>query len=189
VYESASEGPRAVSYGSVWYSVDGSRVTIVNLDISGRYTIPALPAGSRIRLTASSGGLQQTCAVYTVSAAADSVQDIMLVPLGTLEATCEGPALSGVVFRIVEGVKRPMRHQPVGFYSAGQRGAWDAYATTGADGRFLLAGLPRGAGTLLAGDCSDAMDPKPVEIRDGTNVVDFDLTDFIQACPWMFLPE
>jgi hypothetical protein len=41
----------------------------------------------------------------------------------------------------------------------------------------------------MAGDCSDAMDSKPIEIRGNTNVVDFDLTPLIQSCPWMFLPE
>ena len=72
VYEVTSEGLRAVPQGTVWYSVDGGRVSnggrsnIVNIDSSGRYTISALSTGSRIRLTASSGAFQQTCAVYTV---------------------------------------------------------------------------------------------------------------------------
>ena len=189
MYEVTPQGLRAVSFGNVWYSVDGGRVKIVNLDPSGRYTISALPTGSRIRLTANSPSLQQTCAVYTVFEAADTVQDITLVRSGTHDAMCEGPTLSGVVFRIVEGVKRPMKDQRVGFYSADQRGGWDVYATTNADGRFEFAGLSRGPGTLLAGDCSDAMDPKPIEIRGNTNVVDFDLTAFIQSCPWIFLPE
>ena len=166
-----------------------AEVKIVNLDTSGRYTISALPTGSRIRLTANSPSLQQTCAVYTVFEAADTVQDIKLVRSGTQDAMCEGPTLSGVVFRIVEGVKRPLKDQRVGFYSADQWGGWDVYATTNADGRFEFAGLSRGPGTLLAGDCSDAMDPKPIEIRGNTNVVDFDLTAFIQSCPWIFLPE
>ena len=82
-----------------------------------------------------------------------------------------------------------MKDQRVGFYSADQSGAWDVYATTNAGGRFEFAGLSRGPGTLLAGDCSDAMDPKPIEIRGNTNVVDFDLTAFVQSCPWIFLPE
>jgi hypothetical protein len=189
VYEVTSEGLRAVSFGNVWYSVDGGRVKIVNLDTSGRYTISALPTGSRIRLTANSPSLQQTCAVYTVFEAADTVQDIKLVRSGTHDATCEGPTLSGVVFRIVEGEKRPLKDQRVGFYSADQWGGWDVYATTNADGRFEFAGLSRGLGTLLAGDCSDAMDPKPIEIRGNANVVDFDLTAFVQSCPWMFLPQ
>ena len=189
VYEVTTQGLRAVSFGNVWYSVGGDRAKIVNLDTSGRYTISALPTGSRIRLTAESPSLQQTCAVYTVFEAADTVQDITLVRSGTQDAMCEGPTLSGVVFRIVDGVKRPMKDQRVKFYSADQRGGWDVYATTNADGRFLFGGLSRGPGTLLAGDCSDAMDPKPIEIRGNTNVVDFDLTAFVQSCPWMFLPE
>ncbi len=189
VYEVTPQGLRAVSFGNVWYSVAGGRVKIVNLDATGRYTISALPTGSRIRLTANSPGLQQTCAVYTVFEAADTVQDIKLVRSGTHDATCEGPTLSGVVFRIVEGEKRPLKDQRVGFYSADQSGAWDVYATTNAEGRFEFARLSRGAGSLLAGDCSDAMDWKPIEIRGNTNVVDFDLTAFIQSCPWMFLPQ
>ena len=188
VYEVTSEGLRAVSFGNVWYSVDGGRVKIVNLDTSGRYTISALPTGSRIRLTANSPSLQQTCAVYTVFEAADTVQDIKLVRSGTHDATCEGPTLSGVVFRIVEGEKRPLKGQRVGFNS-GDGGPWDVYATTNADGRFEFAGLSRGAGSLLAGDCSDAMDSKPIEIRGNANVVDFDLTAFVQSCPWIFLPQ
>ena len=64
VYEVTSEGLRAVSFGNVSYSIDGSRGQFVNLDTSGRYTISALPTGSRIRLTVNSPSLQQTCAVY-----------------------------------------------------------------------------------------------------------------------------
>lgn len=189
VYEVTPRSLRAVSNGNVWYFVDGgSRVRMVNIDTSGRYTIPALPTGSRIRLTAFSVDLQQTCAVYTVFEGVDAVQDIKLVRSGTHDVTCEGPTLSGVVFRIVEGAMRPLKGQRVGFYSA-NRGAWDVYATTNAEGRFEFAGLSRGAGSLLAGDCSDAMDSKPIEIRGNTNVVDFDLTAFVQSCPWMFLPQ
>jgi len=189
VYEVTSEGLRAVSFGNVWYSVDGGRVEIVNLDTSGRYTISALPTGSRIRLTANSPNLQQTCAVYTVFGAADTVQDIKLVRSGTHDSTCKGPTLSGVVFRIVEGEKRPLKDQRVKFRADHQWGGWDVYTTTNADGQFEFAGLSRGPGTLLAGDCSDAMDSKPIEIRGNANVVDFDLTAFIQSCPWVFLPQ
>jgi hypothetical protein len=124
VYEVTQQGLHPVSFGNVGYSVDGGKAKIVNLDTSGRYTISALPTGSRIRLTASSPGLQQTCAVYTVFEAADTVQDIKLVRSGTHDATCEGPTLSGVVFRIVDGEKRPLRDQRVGFYSAEQWGGW-----------------------------------------------------------------
>ena len=127
VYEVTQQGLRPVSFGNVWYSVDGGRVKIVNLDTSGRYTISALPTGSRIRLTANSPGLQQTCAVYTVFEAADTVQDIKLVRSGTHDATCEGPTLSGVVFRIAEGEKRPLKDQRVGFYSADQSVAHGTY--------------------------------------------------------------
>ena len=189
VYEVTSEGLRAVSFGNVWYSVDGGTVKIVNLDTSGRYTISALSTGSRIRLTANSPSLQQTCAAYTVFEGADTVLDIKLVRSGTNDATCEGPTLSGVVFRIADGEKRPLKDQRVGFYSADQSGGWDVYATTDAGGRFEFTGLSRGSGTLLAGDCSDAMDSKPIEIRGNANVVDFDLTAFIQSCPWIFLPQ
>jgi hypothetical protein len=66
-------------------------------------------------------------------------------------------------------------------------GAVVASATTNADGRFEFAGLSRGSGTLLAGDCSDAMDAHPIEIRGKANVADVDLTAFIQSCPWVFL--
>ena len=189
VYEVTPQGLRAVSFGNVWYSLDSGGGKTVNLDTSGRYTIAALPTGSRVRLTANSPSLQQTCAVYTVFEAADTVQDIKLVRSGSQDAMCEGPTLSGVVFRIVYGVKRPLKDQRVGFYSADQSGGWDVYATTNAEGRFEFAGLSRGMGSVLAGDCSDAMDSKPVEIRGNTNVVDFDLTAFVQSCPWIFLPE
>ncbi len=189
VYEVTPQGLRAVSFGYVLYSVDYGWVNKVNLDTIGRYTISALPTGSRIKLTAHSPSLQQTCAVYTVFEGGDTVQDIKLVRSGTHDAMCEGPTLSGVVFRIVEGVKRPMKDQLVWFRSAGHRGGWDVYATTNAEGRFEFAGLSRGAGSLLAGDCSDSMESKPIEILGNTNVVDFDLTAFIQSCPWIFLPQ
>src|SRR5688572_20915504 len=189
VYEVTPHGIGTVSSGNVWYSFDGGLVQTVNLDRSGRYTISALPAGSRIRLTAHSPSLQQTCAVYTAFAGADIVQDITLVPSGTQDAICAGARLSGVVFRIVEGVRRPMKDQRVVFSSAGHGNGWDVYATTNGDGRFEFAGLAAGPGTLRAGDCSDAMDPKPMVIGGNTNVVDFDLTAFVQSCPWMFLPD
>jgi len=105
VYEVTPQGLRVVSSGNVWYSVDGGRVKIVNLDTIGRYTISALPTGSRIRLTANASSLQQTCAVYTVFEAVDAVQDIKLVRSGTHNAICEGPTLSGFVFRIVDLIR------------------------------------------------------------------------------------
>ena len=189
VYEVTPQGLRLVVEGLVWYFVDGGiRDGRANIDRSGRYTIPALPTGSRVRLTGNSPGLQQTCAIYTVFEGGDTVQDIKLVRSVTHDVPCEGPTFSGVVFRIVEGAMRPLKGQRVGFYSA-NRGAWDVYATTNAEGRFEFAGLLRGAGSLLAGDCSDAMDSKPIEIRGNTNVVDFDLTAFVQSCPWIFLPD
>lgn len=193
VYEVTAEGPRAVSQGTVWYSVDGGRVhnggreNIVNIDSSGRYTISALSTGSRIRLTAYSGAFQQTCAIYTVFGAGDTVQDIKVVPSGTLDGRCDGPMLSGVVFRVVDGERHPLKDQRVGFYSA-NRGPWDVYATTDTEGRFEFSGLQRGAGSLFAGDCSDAMDSKPIEIHGNANV-DFDLTALIQSCPWYFIPQ
>ena len=88
VYEVMPQSLRAVSNGNVWYFVDGgSRVRMVNIDTSGRYTIPALPTGSRIRLTAFSQDLQQTCAIYTVFEGVDAVQDIKLVRSGTHDVT------------------------------------------------------------------------------------------------------
>jgi hypothetical protein len=75
--------------------------------------------GSRVRLTANSPSLQQTCAVYTVFEGADAVQDIMVLS-GTHDTACGGPTLSGVVFRMVEGEKRPLKDRRVGFYSADQ---------------------------------------------------------------------
>jgi len=192
VYEVTPQGLRALStgsYGSVWYGVDGgSRTALTSIDASGRYTIPGLPPGSRIRLLANAVNLQQTCAVSTVFGGSDTAQDIKLVRSGTYDATCQGPTLSGVVFRVVGEERRPLKNQRVGFYS-GNRGPFDVFATTNAEGRFEFGGLSPGAGSLLAGDCSDAMDSKPIEIRGNTNVVDFDLTPFIQSCPWMFLPE
>ena len=191
VYEVTPQGLRAVStgYGNVWSGVDGgSRTAFASIDTSGRYTISGLPPGSRIRLLANAVNLQQTCAVSTVFDGSDTVQDIRLVRSGTYDVTCQGPTLSGVVFRVVEGTRRPMKGQRVGFYS-GNRAPFDVFAITNAEGRFEFGGLPPGAGSLLAGDCSDAMDSKPIEIRDSTNVVDFDLTAFVQSCPWMFLPQ
>lgn len=102
----------------------GSRTAFANIDTSGRYTIPGLSPGSRIRLLANAVNLP-----------------------------------------------------------------FDVLATTNAEGRFEFGSLSPGAGSLLAGDGSDAMDSKPIEIRGNTNVVDFDLTPFIQSGPWMFLPE
>ena len=43
VYEVTPQGRRAVSFGNVWYAVDGGGIKIVNLDPGGRYTISALP--------------------------------------------------------------------------------------------------------------------------------------------------
>ena len=119
VYEVTPQGLRALStgsYGSVQYGVDGgSRTAFAKIDTSGRYTIPGLPPGSRIRLLANAVNLQQTCAVSTVFEGSDTVQDIKLARSGTYDATCQGPTLSGVVFRVVEGERRPLKSQRVGF--------------------------------------------------------------------------
>jgi hypothetical protein len=144
VYEVTPQGLRALStgsYGSVWYGVDGgSRTAFASIDTSGRYTIPGLPSGSRIRLLANAVNLQQTCAVSTVFEGSDTVQDIKLVRSGTYDATCQGATLSGVVFRVVEGERRPLKSQRVVFYS-GNRGQFDVFATQ-CRGRFNSAVSP-----------------------------------------------
>jgi hypothetical protein len=130
VYELTPQGLRAVSKGTVRYFVDGlTRDAMTDISSNGRYTIPAVPAGTRIRLTAYSIELEQTCAIDTVFAGGDTLPDIKLVRLGTHDVTCGGATLSGVVFRIVDGERRPLKQQRVGFYGGG-RIVFDVYATT-----------------------------------------------------------
>ena len=96
-----------------------------------------------------------------------------------------GPTLSGMVFRIVEA-----QYVPEGAAAEllqRQSGAWDVYAITNAEGG--------GSNSQpLAGE-QDPCWPvtavmhgfEAIEIRADTNVVDFDLTAFVQSCQWMFL--
>ncbi len=184
VFEDIGTGPHAVAGGTVAYLIDAGPVSSnVSVDTNGRYTIPNLPDGSRIRVSARSNStvwVTQACGAYAVING-DTVLDVELVRPGTRPATWVAPTLSGVVFQTAEG-RRPVADTPVVYYSV-YYGTYDVNTTTDAEGRYEFCGLPLGVGQLAAGDCNEAMQRQAVEIRGDTNVLDVDLTAMIRDCP------
>jgi hypothetical protein len=191
VFESTVGGPRAVADGFVDYLVDtGSASGRVSLDTNGRYTIPNLHDGSRIRVTAlaafGNGELEQKCGAYAL-VSGDTVRDVELVRAGTPGRSQAAPTLSGVVYYTATGGRRPLAQTRVLYYSV-YKGTFDVYTTTDSDGRYEVCGLPLGSGCVGAGDCNDAVLQVPVEIRGDATVLDVDLTSLIRECPGVVIP-
>ena len=190
VFESATNGPRAVAGGSVNYRVGtGSGLDLpsiaggrVSLDANGRYTIANLPDRSRISVTAFAGfgQLEQPCGAYAV-VDGNTVRDIELVRAGTHGLSPVTPTLSGVVFHTTAEGRRPLANTRV-LYSSVPSGT-DAYTTTDSDGRYEVCGLPLGVGYLGAGNCNDQVLQVPVQIAGDTTVLDVDLTPLFNDCP------
>ena len=181
VLDGAASEPRAVPVSFVDYLVDsGSALGRVPVDANGRYTIPNVPGGSRIRVTAIGTSLKQTCGAYAL-VEGDTSLDIDLVRPGTRGRRHRTPTLSGVVFETTAAGRRPVAATPVVYYSV-FRGTFDVYTITDAEGRYEFCGLPLGAGDLLAGSCNDQMMPVPIELRSDSTNVDVDLTPWIRAC-------
>ena len=183
VFDGTAQGPRTGAGNFVNYLVEtGGTVGRVVVDADGRYTIPNVPHGSKIRATAFGGGdLKQTCAAHAF-VDADTVLDIELVRPGTRSLRHRAPTLSGVVFQTTAEGRQPVAGTQVVYYSV-FKGTYDVYMTTDANGRFEFCGLPLGAGDLMAGDCHDATLQVPVEIRGDATAVDVDLTSWIRECP------
>ena len=193
VFESSASGPRAVPGGFVGYRVDtGNGLGRVPVDSNGRYTIPNLPDRSQVRVTAfaglGNGELEQPCGAYA-SVNGDTVRDIELVRPGTRSQSHAPPTLSGVVFHTTGEGRRPLTlaNMRVLYFSV-SRSTYDVYTRTDSAGRYEVCGLPLGVGNVSAGDCNDAVEQVPVEIRGDTNALDLDLTSLIRNCPGVVIP-
>jgi hypothetical protein len=164
-------------------------------DVNGRFSVPTVFAGRRVKLTAYDGpgsglwnqsGFSQLCAVHPI-VDEETTADIELVQSGLLPATYGSPTLSGVIFELSTG-RRPVAGTPV-LYSSNSHDGADVYARTDANGRYNFCRLPLGPGYVLAG-CPGAVTPfrefrftqVPVEIR-GDTVLDVDITSSISSCP------
>jgi hypothetical protein len=184
VFESTGDGQRPVAGGFVQYGGDNfNGWARVSVDSNGRYTIPNLPDGSRIRLTAfpGNGGLEQPCGTYA-SVNGDTVRNIELVRPGAHGLSYRAPTLHGVVSYTAAEGRRPVTYTRVLYFSVPGGGS-DMYTTTDSEGRYDVCGVPLGRGFLGAGDCNDAIMQWPVEIRGDANVLDVDITSLIGECP------
>jgi hypothetical protein len=186
VFENTADGRRAVAGGFVNYAGDMMNgFARVSIDTNGQYTIPNVPDGSGIRLTAFAGSgngeLEQPCSAYA-SVNGDTVRDIELVRAGTHGLSQSAPTLHGDVYYTTDEGRRPVRHTRV-LYLSVATSTFDMYSTTDSDGRYEVCGLPLGLGFLGAGDCNDAIMQTPVEIRRDVTVLDVDLTSLIRECP------
>jgi hypothetical protein len=89
-------------------------------DGQGRYTIPTVPPGAWVRVTAfpglGSGYLQQICATNTIMGAG-AVLDVELVHRRAQGDTYASPTLSGVIYQVTPEGRRPVADTPVVFYS------------------------------------------------------------------------
>jgi len=191
VFESSANGPRAVAGGFVGYRVDTEAgLGRVPVDTNGRYTIPNLPDKSRIRVTAfaafGNGELEQPCGAYAL-VNGDTTRDIELVRPGTRVQSHAPPTLSGVVFHTTAEGRRALANMRVLYFSV-SNSTFDVYTRTDSAGRYEVCGLPLGVGNVSAGDCNDAVEQVPVEIRGDTNILDIDLTSLIRKCPGVVIP-
>jgi len=73
-------------------------------------------------------------------------------------------------------------------YFSVSNSTYDVYTRTDSVGRYEVCGLPIGVGGVSAGDCNDAVEQVPVEIRGDTSVVDLDLTSLIRNCAGVVIP-
>jgi len=151
-----TDGNRAVAGANVsaWVQSDrfgysymwahGANLT----DGSGRFQLPGLPAGVTVRVQLWKADYVQQCAAPVVVVTGDTTVDLTLFPKTTVSASAASlptPAagssiLSGTVFEIVDGVKRPVDgafvdYEPVMDFPA-------ALTYTNVDGRFALCGIP-----------------------------------------------
>ena len=186
VFESIGGERRAVGGGLADYLVNTDTAWgRVPVGADGRYSVPNLPADSRVRVTvtagATNGHLKQTCGAYAIINGHTAL-DVELVRPNTRGQTFASPTLSGFVFETTSGSRRPVSGTPVIYYSV-YRATFDVYTTTDAQGRYEICGLPLGSGFLGAGSCNDAVLTVPAEISAATNVLDVDLTSFIRSCP------
>ena len=94
VVESTANGPRPVSFTDVWISSDFRGTT----NLEGKYSIPALPAGTySVRFTS----LVHEITTRTVQIGADTTFDVELVPLKSF-------TLSGTVFEMTDAGPVPV---------------------------------------------------------------------------------
>jgi hypothetical protein len=191
VFENTADGRRAVAGGGVNYYVNtGIGFPRVPMDANGRYTIPNLPDGSRIRLVAfaafGNGQLEQPCGAYA-SVNGDTVRDIELTRPGA-HGLSPAPRLFGVVYYTIGEERRPLAHTRV-LYFSDPHSYFEAYTTTDSDGRYEVCGFPLGPGAIGAGDCNDSLLQVPVQLRGDTNVFDVNLTPLVTGCPGELIPR
>jgi hypothetical protein len=186
VYENSGQGKVPRSQGRVRYYAASSLADgvhgSVELDANGRYVIPNLPRGHRVKLGAYVPmSLGQPCAAHA-RMDSDSVLDVELVRPGARPTTQVSPTLSGIVFAMTAGGLRPAAGEPVSFYGDDFQGMVDVLTWTDGNGRYEFCGLPLGTGHVGAGDCNDTMLYLDVTIPRDTKV-DIDLTSMVHGCP------
>jgi hypothetical protein len=149
VWLHAADGVKPFSNASVfgWIesATDGRTTGRILADTNGRYVLPAA-VGTRVRIMAG-GSAYQPCAV-TVTVTGDVTRDVHTVDdrlqLGAhlpSELLTDTPTLSGLVFEIDQGNRRPLAGVRVELDGLFGLGVVTATTLTDADGRYVLCGL------------------------------------------------
>jgi hypothetical protein len=186
VFEHSEQGNVVLSKGRVLYYAASSLADgvhgSVTLDANGRYVIPNVPSGQRVKLGAYvPPTLGQPCAAHA-RMDQDTVLDVELVRPGVHPTTLASPTLSGVVLAMTAQGLQPLVGEPVAFYGDDFQGMVDVLTWTDGAGRYEFCGLPLGTGHVGAGDCNESMSFVNVTIPRDTKV-DIDLTAMIEGCP------
>jgi hypothetical protein len=140
-------------FGWIAFGTRGQTTGRIPTDANGRYTLPA-PVGSRVRLGIG-GGAYQPCAV-TVSGDSDTTRDIHAVDdprqLGARlppQLLADTPTVSGQVFELDEGGRRPVADVRVESDGLFGLGLVTATTLSDADGRYVLCGFQGEASTVV----------------------------------------
>jgi hypothetical protein len=158
VWLHAADGVRPFAHSSVsgWvaFGTRGQGTGRIPTDANGRYVLSA-PVGSRVRLGIGGGGAYQPCAV-TVSADGDVIRDIHAVDdtrqLGARlppQLLADTPTVSGQVFEIDAGGRRPVADVRVESDGLFGLGLVTATTLTDAEGRYVLCGFQGDASTVV----------------------------------------
>jgi hypothetical protein len=119
---------------------------VINSDTQGRYSTTVL-SNSELHLVGDYNSFQQPCAAAVAVGTGPKTLDVVLISDPTLlggnvptDLVAGSRTITGTVYEIVDGARRPLPNITVVFDMDGQ-GTIFATTTTGNDGHYLLCGL------------------------------------------------
>lgn len=128
-----TEAGRPIASAIVGAWVDIERVSgggfgRVETDDRGRYRLPGLVAGARVRLLVSKDGYVQQCAAAPLVVQGDTAIDLQLVARANLTASVDEPSsglrtVSGTIVEVTSSGKQPVAGAYVAFHEATED--WD----------------------------------------------------------------